>query len=162
MLIDTETNGRGDGAEVIEVAVVDTTGRTRLDALALPEGRIARRAHGLTLARLEEGGARPWPLVHPELVAALDGAEAVLTWSSPFDLRMPGRSARRHGLEMPALPWRDLPEDYRHHTGEARAPGAHTLARAIEREKVPVSAPAHRAGEDCRRTLAIMRAVAGR
>ncbi len=162
LIVDTETNGRGDGAEVIEVAVVDTTGQTRFESLALPEGRIRRRTHGLTFARLKAEGARPWPLVHPDLVAALDGAEAVLAWNSPFDLRILVQTARRHGLDMPALPWRDLLADYRRHTGEAPAQGAHTLARAIEREKVPVSAPAHRAGEDCRRTLAVMRAVAGR
>lgn len=162
LIVDTETNGGGDDAEVIEVAVVDTTGRTRFESLALPKGRIRRRAHGLTFARLKAEGARPWSLVHPELVAALDGAESVLAWNSPFDLRMLGQTARRHGLEMPALPWRDLLADYRRHTGEAPARGAHTLARAIEREKVAVSAPAHRAGEDCRRALAVMWAVAGR
>lgn len=162
LIVDTETNGRGDGAEVIEVAVVDTTGQTRFESLALPEGRIRRRTHGLTFARLKAEGARPWPFVHPELAAALDGAKAALAWNSPFDLRILAQTARRHGLDMPALPWRDLLADYRRHTGEAPARGAHTLARAIEREKVPVSAPAHRAGEDCRRTLAVMRAVAGR
>ena len=164
LILDTETTGLGNRAEVIEVAVLDTTGAVWCEALVMPEGRIPRDAtavHGLTRAALRAGGARPWPEVHAELLDVLDGAAVVLAWNAAFDRRLLAQTAARHGLNLPRMPWRDLLTDYREHHGEAPAKGRHTLSRAVEREWAHVDGPAHRAEGDCRRVLAVMRAVAG-
>ena len=74
-LLDTETTGLGNRAEVVEAAVLDTTGAVRYEALRLPVGRIpwaASDIHGLTRAKLTAAGARPWLGVHGELAEALD------------------------------------------------------------------------------------------
>ena len=67
LVVDVETTGFGDRAEVLGVALVDTAGRVRLDTVSMPQGRIpadASNVHGLTRVRLRSMGARPWPEVH--------------------------------------------------------------------------------------------------
>ena len=64
LVIDVETTGLGERAEVLAVAVIDTTGRVLLDTVSLPQGQIPRGAsdvNGLTRAKLRSMGARPWP-----------------------------------------------------------------------------------------------------
>ena len=160
LVVDTETTGFGGHAEVIEVAGVDTTGAVSFEALALPQGYIssgAIRCHGLTLAKLEAEGARPWPQLWAELAPILTGASAVLAWNAGFDCRMLHQTNARHGLPMPALAWRDLLTDDR----ALRPGGSHSLQEAARREGVAVDT-AHRARADCITALAVMRAVAGR
>ena len=162
LIVDTETTGFGARAEVVEVAVLDTTGAVRFEALSLPEGRIPKAAsdiHGLTRDRLKQSGAHPWPEVHGDLVAALDGAALVLAWNAEFDRRLLAQTADRHGLTLPRLAWRDALADYRALTGAASGKGQHTLTRTVEREGAKVDGPAHRAAGDCRAVLAVMRAV---
>ena len=164
LILDTETTGLGNRAEVIEVAVLDTTGAVRFEALTMPEGRIERDAtavHGLTRRALRAAGARRWPEVHNELAAVLRGAAVVLAWNADFDARLLAQTADRHGLTLPGAPWRDLLADYRAHHGEAPTKGRHSLKRAGGREGAHVDGPAHRAAGDCRRVLAVMRAVTG-
>ena len=52
LVVDVETTGFGDRAEVLAVAAVDTTGRVLLNTVSMPQGRIptaASNVHGLTL-----------------------------------------------------------------------------------------------------------------
>ena len=104
LILDTETTGLDGRAEVIEVAVVDTTGVLRFEALSLPVGRISRDAsdvHGLTKRVLKEEGARPWPEVWAELAPLLSGAAVVLGWNAEFDVRLLWQTNERHGLPDP-------------------------------------------------------------
>ena len=81
LVIDVETTGLGERAEVIAIAVIDTTGRVLLNTVSLPQGRIPTKAsdvHGMTRARLRSMGARPWPEVHAELRPLLFGAHVAL------------------------------------------------------------------------------------
>ncbi len=159
VILDTETTGLGSKAELIEVGCLDMTGDLRFQALSMPQGRIPMRArdiHGLTRAFLRREGARPWPEVHPELVEARAGAHLVMGWNVGFDRRLLEQTSQRHGLAMPKLACRDLLRDYR--TLRRDVPGRHTLDAACEREGIGAG-PAHRAESDCRRVLAVMRAV---
>ena len=59
VVIDTETTGVGARSEVLDVAIIDTTGRVLLDAVSLPQGAIRREVsnmHGLTRDRLRKMG----------------------------------------------------------------------------------------------------------
>ena len=61
LILDIETTGLGKGAEVVEIAVVDTTGATLLSTVVMPVWRINSEAsdiHGLTRAR-SSGSSRP-------------------------------------------------------------------------------------------------------
>lgn len=162
LIVDTETTGFGQRAEVIEVAVLDTRGTLRYEALILPEEDIPRAAvavHGLTRAKLEASGARPWPDMHSELSSVLKGATVAIAWNASFDRRMLEQTAERHGMNLPRIQWHDLLADYRQLSGEAQGRGRHTLASAVERTGAALDEPAHRAAGDCRRVLAVMRAV---
>ncbi len=156
-ILDTETTGLGTRAEVIELAILDTTGREVLHVLSLPAGRISAKAaevNGWSRVRLREAGAQPWPEVHAEVAAVLSKAAMVLAWNAPFDSRLLAQTAERHELMLPEIKWHDLLEDYR----ELRSGGRHRLVDAVEREGVPEH-EAHTALGDCRAALAVMWAV---
>ena len=138
---------------------VDTRGRTRLNVLSLPEGQIpeaASKVHGLTREDLLGKGARPWPEVHSDVVEALEAASTVVGWNATFDEGMLRQTSERHGLQFPALKWRDGLVEYKD-----LGYGKNDLSTAAERHGVPV-VNAHRAEADCRMVLGVMRAVSNR
>ena len=165
LVIDVETTGLGERAEVLAVAVVDTTGRVLLDTVSLPEGPIPRAAsdiHGLTRARLRTMEARPWPAVHAELWPLLFGADTALAWNAEYDRRLLNQTAKRHGLTLPPMVWRcamQAEATTRDGSDEVRAPYA-KLADVARRLRVAVP-HAHNALADVRTTLAVVRALAG-
>ncbi len=103
LILDTETTGVR-GAEVIEVALIDTQGRTRLETLVRPKTQLmnphAQRVHGLSLRDLRDQPT--WPLVLPELVRVA-GDATILTWNAPFDARMLEQTSASWGLPHPKL-----------------------------------------------------------
>ena len=159
LIVDTETTGLDERAEVIDVAVIDTTGAVRFDAVSMPVGRIPTEAsniHGLRPVDLKRMGARRWPKLYGELLNVLCGAEVVLAWNASFDARLLAQTSERHGLVLPTtIPWRDLLAEYR----VLRPCGRHGLAAAAEREHVAFEG-AHRALADCQAVLAVLCAVA--
>ena len=160
LILDTETTGLDETAEVVEVAVIDTTGALRLSELVLPEGRIpaaASKIHGLTLSKLRKEGARSFPEVHAELVPLLRAAKGVLGWNVRFDKDMLAQTAKRHDLvpRLPRVTWLDLMAGYKAMNPFESA----RLDNAVKKECPGLKEAAHRAEGDCRRTLAVMRAV---
>ena len=159
LVVDVETTGFGDRAEVLAVAVVDTTGRVRLDTVSMPQGRIptdASNVHGLTRARLRSMGARPWPEVHRKLENLLRDASVIVAWNVEFDRRLLHQTAKRHDLTLPVRPWHCAMEAETTTRGPA-APYA-KLADAARRLGVSASG-AHSALGDARATLAVVRAL---
>ena len=157
LIIDTETTGLDGRAEILEIAILDTTGATRFHSLCLPQGRITSGAadlHGFTRQALKAARAPAWPEIHEEVTQLLSRAAVVLAWNSPFDSRMLEQTTTRYGLAMPALRWRDLLADYK----SMRPQGRHSLPIAAEREEAPAG-EAHRAEGDCQTVLAVMHAV---
>lgn len=156
LIVGVETTGVGENAEVIEVALIDTTGEGRYYALSLPVGRIApeaTKAHGWTPRTLREAGARHWPEVHDEFVDTLRSARVVLGWNVGFDQRMLFQTTERHQRQLPQLRWHDAMRDYAAVRGGRR----HRLEDAAKREGV--AHEDHTTGGDCEVVLGIMRAV---
>lgn len=158
LILDTETTGLGDRAEIVEIAIIDTTGATRFESLTMPQGRIPREAsdvHGLTRKKLKEEGAKPWPELHNQVMEIIRSAHIVLAYNAEFDLRLLTQTAERHELRVPRHPsWYDLLEDYQ----MLRPTGPHRLVSAVRREKVKVEGKAHRALYDCQCVLGVLRA----
>lgn len=102
-ILDTETTGLKD-SEVIELALVDTTGAVRLSTLIKPQTPVmnpyAQRVHGISLRELDKEPS--WPEVLPEFVALTKDA-TVLAWNAPFDARMLEQTSARWGLPHPKL-----------------------------------------------------------
>ena len=65
LILDTETTGRGQRAEIIEIALIDTTGNERFLSLCKPEKPIpitAMRVHKITDRMVAD--AKTWVDIH--------------------------------------------------------------------------------------------------
>ena len=102
LILDTETNGAGKGAEVIEVSVINTKGETLLDTLVKPKistmNPWAQKVHGISLGMLKD--APSWPDVFPELATIAD-RRTILAWNAPFDAWMLEQTSSVWNLEHP-------------------------------------------------------------
>lgn len=102
-ILDTETTGVGD-AEVIELSLIDTSGRVLLDTLVRPRrsrmNPYAQRVHGITVDMLDDQPS--WPEVLPELERIAERA-TILAWNAGFDRQMLVNSSRAWHLDPPRL-----------------------------------------------------------
>lgn len=157
LILDTETTGMGD-AEVIEVALVDTRGRVRLDTLVKPRMRrmnpYAQRVHGIDFGMLEDAPA--WPEVLPEL-ARLTERATVLAWNAPFDARMLEQTSRLWGLEHPRILFVCAMKLYARGRG-AKVRGLHKVVGDLGLEPLLERHASHRALGDVNLVLEVMRA----
>ena len=165
LILDSETTRLGENGEIVEIAIIDTTGEAVLDRLVLPVGRIAAgaaRVHGITRDMLRAADAQPWPATSARAVRLLRAASAVLIYNADFDRDMLEQTAARHGRRFPRLAARCAMREYAAHCRARGEDGRwRPLSRATEAEGVPIG-NTHRAADDCRLTLAIVRAVAAR
>ena len=171
LLLDTETTGLGDDAEVVELAVIDCAGAVLLDTLVRPSGPVPAEAaaiHGITDAML--AGAPTWSEIHARFCDLVEGRQVVI-YSREFDTRVITQTARRYGL--PAPQGFDLALDgsavhcamqaYAEFRGEWSAEKGQyrwqKLSAAAAQQGVTVT-NAHRALGDCLMTLGVVRAMA--
>jgi DNA polymerase-3 subunit epsilon len=107
LILDTETTGLSAGYnEIVQIAVIDCTGKVLLDTLVKPQkpermlergdsGVCAQDIHGISLEVLATAPA--WPEVYPKLKAILDGQDVVI-YNAAFDEGMIYGDCKRHGL----------------------------------------------------------------
>lgn len=103
LFLDTETTGLNEGAEIVEISIVDHNGSVLLDSLVRPSKRIpadAMRVHSITNEMVVN--APTWMHVWPKVEAILTGRQVGI-YNADFDLRMMRQSHRQIGL-----PWRSL------------------------------------------------------
>ena len=171
LVLDTETTGLGDDAEVVELAVIDCAGVVLLDTLVRPSGPVPAEAgaiHGITDAMLAD--APSWWEIHARFCGLVEGRQVVI-YSREFDTRVITQTARRYGL--PAPQGFDLVLDpgrihcamqaYAEFRGEWSAEKGRyrwqKLSAAAQQQGVTVT-NAHRALGDCLMTLGLVRAMA--
>lgn len=147
LIVGCAATGLGGKAEVVEVALADTTGATRLNRLVMPAGdwgesaEKAEQIHGHSLERLMDRGM-PWPSIHDEIELLMREAGVVIGWNVSFDIRLLGQTASAWDRELPRVLAHDA----------WRAWGGGKL------DSVPgVRRAAHRALGDARAVLALMR-----
>lgn len=98
ILLDTETTGLGDNAEIIELALIDSQGNTLINTRLQPVGEIEPEAaaiHGIT-----DDMVRDAPAISefiPELMQHLEGRQVVI-YNADFDTRMILQSAAKYGM----------------------------------------------------------------
>ena len=158
LILDTETTGRGQQAEIIEIAMIDTTGKVQFQSLCKPERPIpitAMRAHKITDRMVAD--AKTWPDIHEMVKKLFEQAECLLAWNADFDERMLRQTAERYELEWKNLyKLHDLLRDYRKLRSDRLG---HSLQDACGHEGVPRDeSKAHRALADCYSVLDVMRA----
>ncbi len=159
LIVDTETTGFGNRAELVEIGAVDTCGEERFERLILPRVRIpkgASRIHGLTCAVLKSRGARPFSDVEPAWSALVRGRR-LLAWNAAFDDRMIAQTARSTNFWGTRYPRsRCLMRDY----AATHKRASIGLTEAARIEGIAPVEPRHRAVSDARTALAVMRSVA--
>ncbi len=166
LILDTETTGFKKTAEVVQVAVIDTTGAGRFDELVLPAGGIPREAskiHGLTRANLVRQGAQGWPVHHNRFFELVCSADVVFVYNLDFDVRILRQTCSRYGLPFRKFVGRCAMLDYAAHRKIANQWRSgfkwHKLADAARHENVKAQSAMHQALSDCEIVLELMRAV---
>lgn len=160
VILDTETTGLDDGAEIIEIAVIDTQGYVLLNTLVKPSRPFndfneAAQIHGIRYAELEN--APSWPQVQERLLEIIRD-KTILIYNAAFDTRLMNQSARAHGggsIEYPAVCLMQLYSKWfaRQYGGSIRR---HRQVEAAAHCGVDTGR-AHRALDDCRTALGIWR-----
>ncbi|HAX24440.1 MAG TPA: 3'-5' exonuclease [Thermomicrobiales bacterium] len=105
VFLDTETTGLDDRAEIVEIAVIDVSGRILLDSLVRPERGIpadAARIHGIDDTMVAT--APRWRDVHQQLQPLLAG-RTVVVYNADFDRRLVGQMNHHAGLKPPGGNW---------------------------------------------------------
>jgi len=172
LILDTETTGLGDDAEVVELAVIDCAGNVLLDTLVRPSGPVPAEAvaiHGITDAMFAD--APTWSEIHDRFCDLVECRQVVI-YSREFDARLISQTARRYGLQAPKGFDQVLEHDRIHCAMQAYAEfrgewseerGQYRwqkLSAAAQQQGVTVE-NAHRALGDCLMTLGVVRAMAG-
>ena len=98
LILDTETTGLGNNAEICEISVIDARGRTLVDQLIKPVRPIPADAtdiHGITNDDVAE--ASNFGHVWPQLTTILLG-QTVVIYNSDYDLRLLRQSGMAVGI----------------------------------------------------------------
>jgi DNA polymerase III epsilon subunit-like protein len=154
LILDTETTGGGPRAEVLEVGIVDASGRTVFETLVRPDAKVspgARRVHRISDAMLRD--APRWAEVDEALRELLRG-RLVLAYNVAFDRRMLEQTRALHGFRTPLLArWECAARGY----AGVRRVRLTGLERAAKLEGVLRGVQPHRAVGDARLTLEVLR-----
>ena len=98
LILDTETTGLGDEAEICEIAVIRHDGSVVLDTLVRPTGKIpadATRVHGIT-----DADVRDAPSIDDVLDARVRlflASHPIAIYNADYDLRLLRQSAAAAG-----------------------------------------------------------------
>lgn len=153
VILDTETTGLDTGAEIIEVAVIDASGKVLFDSFVRPKNPIPEEVteiHGITNQMVQD--APTWSVVWRELEPFLK-ERLILIYNAPFDIRLINQTCALWGMEEPQLHAECVMEAFRLLQGEsAWISLASAKGEAIE----------HRALNDCRAVLHLIHECNGR
>lgn len=156
VILDTETTGIGPDAEIIEIAIVDSLGRTLVNTLVRPQQPIPPEATAIHHLEDEDvAGAPTWPEVWPSIAEVLADKE-VVAYNAAFDADMVVRACERHGLSPVDAKWECLMLLYWKQFQFAEK--FRSLRRACENERLPSSN--HRALADALAAQRLLRAIA--
>ncbi|WLQ14417.1 3'-5' exonuclease [Hahella aquimaris] len=160
VVLDTETTGLDDQAEVIEVSVMDMRGNVLFDQLVRPLNPVpadASEIHGVTNEKLAD---KPnFPDVYHSLKRVISG-KTVVAYNANFDNRLLMQTCSAYGLPMIEADWRCAMMAYARYWGEVDAKRGgyrrQSLAKAAAQMGITVNG-AHRAVADCFTTVEVIR-----
>lgn len=98
VVMDLETTGLGQSAEVIEIAIVSANGAVLLNQLVMPKGRIPKRVTSKTgIDRRLLRGCPHWPEIDRQVRDILRD-RSVITYNADFDVRMLQQTTQKWSL----------------------------------------------------------------
>ncbi|WP_421684839.1 3'-5' exonuclease [Yersinia kristensenii] len=168
LILDTETTGLGDDAEIIEISIIDCTGKILLDTLVKPLKSIPAAAtaiHGITNDMVAD--APTWRDIHYQFVA-LSNDRTLLIYNASFDSRLIFQTAATNNCPVPEKKYifdaecvmKTYAEYYGQWDQKRNKFKWQRLANAAEQQGVVIDGTPHRALADCKTTLGIIRAMA--
>ncbi|MGJ5867287.1 3'-5' exonuclease [Serratia sp. B501] len=167
LILDTETTGLGEDAEIVEVTIIDTDGQVLLNTLVKPRSVIPASAtaiHGITNEMVAT--APSWPHVCRSLYDIISGRKVVI-YNSDFDTRILDQTNDDWGItihfkiERPTFECAMLA--YAEFYGQNSERGGYKwqkLTAAAEQQDVIIEGTPHRALSDCLTTLGVIKAMA--
>lgn len=100
LILDTETTGLGDDAEIVEISVIDAQGSVLLNSLVRPSKPIPQEAttiHGITDAMV--ASAPTWDQLHQQFTDVISNTEQPLViYNGAYDTRILNNTARIYGI----------------------------------------------------------------
>jgi DNA polymerase III epsilon subunit-like protein len=169
-ILDTETTGLDDEAEIVEIAILDQEGKTLINQLVKPTKRIPQEVigiHGITNEEVKK--APSFKTVWPKIRKILNEYQTIVIYNANFDTRMLMQSCQKHGTtpKLNRFTWHCAMNQYADFYGEwsdywdgwkwqKLISAAHWAAEYLDCERHG----AHRALNDCRNTLLVLKALA--
>jgi DNA polymerase III subunit epsilon len=153
-----ETTSPERDAEVLEVAIVDHTGRVVVNSLVQPQQPIpadATAIHGITDADVAE--APTLPEVWSRITTALRRAR-VVAYDAPFTSGVLNQEAMLHRMMRPACTWDSLGDICMAFSDD----GERWLSLAAMCQELGIAAETHQALGDARAALALIHTLAQR
>lgn len=166
LILDTETTGLGENDEIVEIAIIDTTGKPLINTLVKPSKPIPTEAtaiHGITNEMVMD--APQWKDIFPSVDALISGRTVVI-YNSQYDVRL---------LYQTNSIWDVTPEfkngftdfqcamlEYAGFYGQRSDRGGYKwqkLTAAAEQQGVIIEGAPHRALSDCLTTLGVIKAM---
>lgn len=168
LILDTETTGLGNDAEIVEITIIDTAGKPLLNTLVKPSKPIpadATAIHGITDAMVKH--APTWPEVSTLMCGVIRG-ETVAVYNADYDVRLISQTDEIWGVK-PTFSAEVMPEFacamlvYAEFYGQKSERGGYRwqkLTAAAEQQGVTIEGTPHRALSDCLTTLGVIKAMA--
>ncbi len=157
VILDTETTGLDETAEVIQIGILAPDGSVLLDALIRPDGNIppaATAVHGIT-----EGDVRAAP-TYPEIdarLAAVLYGKTIISFNAAFDRRLMRQTAARYRMFPPCKQWDCAMLQYAKYVGDLH----HSYGTYRFQRLPPIAGnQVHSALGDCRAVLALIQRMA--
>ncbi|HDL6906016.1 TPA: 3'-5' exonuclease [Yersinia enterocolitica] len=167
LILDTETTGLSGIAEIIEISIIDCTGKVLLNTLVKPRALIPDEAtaiHGITNEMV--AAAPTWRDIHWQLMALIHTRTLVI-YNIDFDVRLIMQTMEINNcgfayLELNAeCAMRNYAEYYGQRDEKRNKFKWQSLSNAAKQQGVVIDGTPHRALSDCKTTLGIIRAMAG-
>lgn len=167
LILDTETTGLGNDAEIVEITLLDTTGEILLNTLVKPRGPIPPEAtaiHGITNEMVAD--APSWIKVCSKFYHLISGRKVVI-YNSDYDTRLLEQTNAANWIVGPCSVEQPVFEcamlAYAEFYGQKSDRGGYRwqkLTAAAEQQGVKIEGTAHRALSDCLTTLGVIKAMA--
>lgn len=161
VIVDTETSGLDENAEIVEISVIDMQGQVLMNTLIKPVAPIPKEAtaiHGISDDDVLDAPA--WSVVHERFCDLVKDRE-VLIYNASFDLRLIKQTAALHGMSAPDMKASCVMELYAYWHGDQMWNGEYRWqGLGVAAYQCDVStAGAHRALADCLTTLGVIKHI---
>ena len=171
LVLDTETTGLDNNAQIVELGLIDQNGKKLIDTLVKPTIEIPQEAiniHGITTEQAMDEGVS-WQQVNDHLFEILISPferKDLVIYNADYDVRLVNQTCFLHDensifdmLHVPHITCAML--EYAEYWGEESFRGDYkwqSLINACAQQNVKVQ-NAHRAVADCQMTLDLLKAV---